>query len=140
LPKRSLRLFPDTNLFIAAAKSGITKSTALIFKICFDDSIELIGNSILLEEFERYQDLVGRSGRVLLEIIKNKIKLFEPDLEHLEACKPYFPENEFADLYHAATCLKAKATIITNDKHFDKIKKKGLIDVWSISEAIERLL
>jgi len=127
-------------LFIAAAKSGITKSTALIFKICFDDSIELIGNSILLEEFERYQDLVGRSGRVLLEIIKNKIKLFEPDLEHLEACKPYFPENEFADLYHAATCLKAKATIITNDKHFDKIKKKGLIDVWSISEAIERLL
>jgi len=140
LPKRSLRLFSDTNLFIAAAKSGITKSTALIFKICFDDSIELIGNSILLEEFERYQDLVGRSGKILLEIIKSKIKIIEPDKEHLEACKPYFPENEFADLYHAATCLKANATIITNDKHFDKIKKKGLIDVWSISEAIERLL
>ena len=140
MPKRRLRLFPDTNLFIAAAKSGITKSTALIFKICFDDSIELIGNSILLEEFEKYQDLVGRSGKILLEIIKSKIKIFDPDKEHLEACKPYFPENEFADLYHAATCLKAKATIITNDKHFDKIKEKGLIDVWSISEATERLL
>ena len=84
-------------------------------------------------------DLV-RFYKILLEIIKSKIRIFDPDKEHLEACKPYFPENEFADLYHAATCLKAKATIITNDKHFDKIKEKGLIDVWSISEAIERLL
>ena len=46
-----MRVFPDTNVFISAAKSGITKSTALIFKLCFDESIELIGNSVLLEEY-----------------------------------------------------------------------------------------
>ena len=40
----------------------------------------------------------------------------------------------------ASTCLKAEAVMITNDKHFDKIKKAGLIRVWSISEAIRELL
>jgi predicted nucleic acid-binding protein len=132
-------VFPDTNLFISAAKSGITKSTALIFKLCFDDSIELVGNSVLVEEYERYAEVLGKSGRILLEIVKSRMKVVEPDKESIQICKQYIPEREYADLYHAATCLKTKAVLITNDRGFDEIKECGLIEVWNISEAIRRL-
>jgi len=70
----------------------------------------------------------------------NKVTLIEPTKEHLEECKPYIHKDELADLYHAATCLKANAILITNDKHFDKIKKAGIIEVWSISRAIKEIL
>ena len=40
---------------------------------------------------------------------------------------------------HAATCLQAKAVLITNDRDFDGIKESGVIEVWSISEAIRKL-
>jgi hypothetical protein len=30
--------------------------------------------------------------------------------------------------------------LISNDAHFKRIKEKGLIEVWSISEAIKRML
>ncbi|MBE8539846.1 PIN domain-containing protein [Geoglobus acetivorans] len=111
-----------------------------MFRLCFSEEIELIGNSILLAEFKKYEKLLGKSGRILLEIIRDRIQLIEPDYESIEVCKRFMPENEFADLYHASTCLKAEAVMITNDKHFDKIKKAGLIRVWSISEAIKELL
>jgi len=52
----------------------------------------------------------------------------------------YFPPNQVADAVHAATCLKTKAVIITNDKHFEKISKEGLIEVWKIEKAIQELL
>ena len=44
------------------------------------------------------------------------------------------------DVVHAATCLYLDAVLITNDKHFDRIKVNGLIEVWSNTKAIKRLL
>ena len=41
------------------------------------------------------------------------------------------------DIYHAATCLQEGAVLITNDRHFDRINDEKIIEVWSISEAIE---
>jgi len=64
----------------------------------------------------------------------------EPDREHLEACKPYFPESEKADLYHAATCLKTGAILISNDRHFDEIRRAKIIEVLRTSEAIRRII
>jgi predicted nucleic acid-binding protein len=55
-------------------------------------------------------------------------------------CKPFFPPGESADIVHAATCLHTGAILITNDAHFRRISEEGLIKVWSISEAIERIL
>jgi hypothetical protein len=40
----------------------------------------------------------------------------------------------------AAACLQEGAVLITNDRHFDRIKKDEVIEVWGISDAIERLL
>jgi len=64
----------------------------------------------------------------------------EPDKEHLEAYKPYFPESEKADLYHAATCLKTGAPLISNDRHFDEIGRSKLIRVLKTSEAIKEII
>jgi len=58
----------------------------------------------------------------------------------LKNCSKYFPKNEIVDIVHAATCLQENAILITNDKHFDKISKNKIIEVWSISKAIENLL
>jgi predicted nucleic acid-binding protein len=42
---------------------------------------------------------------------------------------PYFPPKETVDVVLAATCLQEGAVLITNDRHFDRIKKEGIIDV-----------
>ena len=45
-----------------------------------------------------------------------------------------------ADVVHAATCLHTGAVLISNDAHFDGIKEVGIIEVWSITDAIKKLL
>jgi len=45
-----------------------------------------------------------------------------------------------SDIVHAATCLYADAILITNDNHFNKIKNDGLVEVWSNTKAIKRVL
>jgi predicted nucleic acid-binding protein len=35
-----------------------------------------------------------------------------------DICRPFFPESQYADIVHAATCLEAGAIIVTNDAHF----------------------
>jgi predicted nucleic acid-binding protein len=55
-------------------------------------------------------------------------------------CLPLFPEGQYADVLHAATSMSARAVLISNDRHFEKIRNAGLIEVWTISEAMVRLL
>ncbi len=137
----------DTNLFIAAFKSGWTKTTELLLELLTNPEYELIGNSVLLEEYRRWalklslkNPALSKPAITLYSLLKNRVRLVEPGKEHLKACMPYFPEDEFADLYHAATCLKAEAILVSNDKHFDEIRRTGLIQVLKTSEAIREIL
>ncbi len=50
------------------------------------------------------------------------------------------PGTETADIYHAATCLKTGSILITNDKDFQELNKHRIIEVWSITEAIRKLI
>jgi hypothetical protein len=43
-----------------------------------------------------------------------------------------------SNVLHAAACLQTDSTLITNDKRFDKLQEEGIVEVWSISQAIER--
>ncbi|MBN1323877.1 MAG: hypothetical protein JW986_07780 [Methanotrichaceae archaeon] len=52
--------------------------------------------------------------------------LVDPSIDSLLACRKLFPESEFADIVHAATCLETGAVLISNDAHFDEIKEAGL--------------
>lgn len=58
----------------------------------------------------------------------------------MDIVKSFFPETESADIYHAATCLKTNCILITNDKDFLGLKRAKLVEIWTISEAIRKLL
>ena len=68
------------------------------------------------------------------------VKIENPSEEKVNECKKFIPKSQIADVVHAATCLQSGAILISNDKHFDKIRNRKIIEVWKISESIERLL
>lgn len=137
MPCRSTRFLIDTNLFIAAIKRGKTRSTEL-FLMLLDGPWELVADDILISEYERYARKF--EADVFLKILRSKVVVIEQSEEDILICKPFFPPTEGADIVHAATCLHAGAILISNDAHFKRIKEEGRIDVWSISEAIKKLL
>ena len=57
----------------------------------------------------------------------------------IETCKHCIPEKEAADIVHAAAALHSEADLISNDRHFDRVRDAGIIEVWAISEAMRRL-
>ena len=138
MPRRGSRFVLDNNLIIAAVKSGWTKSTDLLMTVLLSDA-ELFVNDELLLEYKRYIHRVLGVYHLYL-LISNRAQNINPSQQNLEACRPFFPESQYADTVHAATCLEAGATIVTNDAHFKKIQEAGLIEVWSISKAIREIL
>jgi len=137
LPARSSRYLLDNTVFIAAVKRGWTKSTELVYHL-LDGPAELFADELLIFEYERYAEALGASD--LLNYMKKMVIQVNPTQAEIDACAPFFPESELSDVVHAATCLYLDAVLITNDKHFDKIKEGGLVEVWSNTKAIKRLL
>jgi hypothetical protein len=76
----------------------------------------------------------------LLTYLKEAVIEVNPSQDEIDTCGAFFPESEMSDIVHAAACLYADAVLITNDRHFDKIKKAGIFEVWSNAKAIKRLL
>lgn len=134
---RSSRYLLDNTVFIAAVKRGWTKSTELVHHL-LDSPVELFANELLILEYEKYAKTLGTYE--LLDYLKKSIIQVNPSQEEIDACATFFPESELSDIVHAATCLYADAILITNDNHFNKIKTAGIIDVWSNTKAIKRLL
>ncbi len=138
MQRRSIQRFlVDTNLFIAAVKKW-ARSTDLLIYLLTDPEIELIANDVLLGEYSKFASELGASE--FFELIHSVVIIVNPSEEYVSDCKQYFPKNEMADAVHAATCLQSNAVLISNDKHFDKIREMKIIEVWKISEAIEKLL
>jgi len=127
----------DTNLFIAAIKKQ-AKSTDLLLYLLSNLEIELIANDALLGEYSKFALKLGASD--FFELLFNIVVVFNPSEEFVMECKQYFPKNKIADVVHAATCLQYDAILISNDKHFDKISNMKMIEVWKISDAIEKFL
>jgi len=137
LPARSSRYLLDNTVFIAAVKRGWTKSTELVYHL-LDGPAELFADELLIVEYEKYAGALDASD--LLNYMKKTVIQVNPTQEEIDACAPFFPESELSDVLHAATCLYINAVLITNDKHFDRIKKDGPVEVWSNTKAIKRLL
>jgi len=138
---KSIRRFlVDTNLFIAAIKNPKNETTTLrlLLELIDNTTIVLIGNEFLIMEMEKYAQIFeSKRGKEMLQKLIDRTEVVDVEGKFLRLCKPYFPEDELIDIYHAATCLQTGAILITNDRHFDKISKEKLIEVWSISKAIE---
>ena len=137
MPKKNIQRFlVDTNLLISAIKKW-AKSTDLLIYLLTNLEIELIANDVLIGEYSKFSSELGASD--FFELIQSVVKIVNPSEEYVSDCKRYFPKNEKADAVHAATCLQSNAVLISNDKHFDKIREMKIIEVWKISEAIEKL-
>lgn len=136
MPEVGSRYLIDNNLFIAATKTGWKRSTDLLVHL-LDSPIELIGNEVLYFEYEKWAKIIGAHD--LFNYLNRRVIINNPIEGEISQCAPFFDESQFADMIHAATCLGTRAIIITNDKHFDEIKRASLIEVWSINYAIKIL-
>lgn len=135
--KSTRRFLVDTNLFIAAVKKW-TRSTDLLVYLLNKPEIELIANDVLLGEYNRYALVFGVPDFFLH--VCSVVKIENPSEENVIECKKFISESQIADVVHAATCLQSGAILISNDKHFDTIRNRKIIEVWKISEAIKLLL
>ncbi|WP_456452453.1 type II toxin-antitoxin system VapC family toxin [Thermococcus sp.] len=128
----------DTSVFIASVKTGRTDTTELVFHVLSDDKYRVIGNDVLLAEYRKYAEKLNALD--FYKFLKLRMEIVNPSRKEVLRLLPYFPPAQIADAVHAATCLKTGAILITNDRHFEKVAEEGLIEVWSISEAIRKVL
>ena len=92
-------------------------------------------------QFEKYSErFKSETALHLLKRLRDKMTVVELDENYIKTCSKYFPKNEIVDIVHAATCLQENSILIRNDKHFNQISEDKIIEVWSISKAIENLL
>ena len=142
--KRDMRLFlVDANVFIAAIKNPDKKARSLdlIIELVENEKICLVGNDLLLLEFGKYSEKFrSETASHLLKRLKSKIKVVDVKEDSIKISRKYVPKEEIVDIIHAATCIQEGSILITNDKHFDKISRNRVIEVWNISKAIENLL
>lgn len=132
----------DSNVFIAAIRHPRkqTDTLRLLVKIIGDPEVKLIADELLLEEMKRYAELLkSETAALVLAALISKTELVQVQEKYRTICKTYVDTPNKADVLHAAACLQADSTLITNDKHFDKLREEGIVEVWSISQAIERL-
>jgi predicted nucleic acid-binding protein len=106
LQEKCTRFLIDSNLFIAAVKGRWTKSSELL-SMLLDSPIELVANKALLSEYEKYAKELG--AEYIFDYLKSRIILVDQSDEEVGLCKPFFPNNQAADIVHAATCLQRAA-------------------------------
>ena len=143
LKRDTQQFLVDANVFIAAIKNPKkeARSLDLIIELIENKKIRLVGNDLLLLEFGKYSEkFKSETASHLLKKLKDKIKVVDVKEDSIKISRKYIPKAEIVDIIHAATCIQEGSILITNDKHFDKISRNGVIEVWNITEAIENLL
>ena len=110
-------------------------------RIIEDSKIKLVADELLLDEMLRYAELLqSQTAATLVEALLSKTSVVSVSRNYRKICKTYIETPDKADILHAATCLQIGATLITNDHHFDRVRKEGIINVWTITEAIDSRL
>ena len=69
----------------------------------------------------------------------DRARLFRIAPKCVKLCAQNMATPDPADIAHAATCLQEDAISITDDRHFERIRDEGIVEVWSISKAIRSL-
>ncbi|MCK4455932.1 MAG: PIN domain-containing protein [Thermoplasmata archaeon] len=143
MPRSRRNILLDTNVFVAAVKDPKKQSDTLrlILHMIESEDIQLVGHELLVEEMVRYAEEFGsETASWILGALLGKMRLVPVSENLVRLCRNYIETPDLADVIHAAACLKSDAVLVTNDKHFDRVKDEGIVEVWSISEAIEKLL
>lgn len=133
----------DSNVFIAGIKDPRkeTGTLKLLLRIIEDSNIKLVADELLVEEMLRYGELLqSQTATTIVAALIRKTTIVRVSENFRKICKTYIETPDKADILHAATCLQTGATMITNDRHFDRIRKQRIIEVWTITQAIKALV
>ena len=138
--ERRIRTFLlDTNVFVAAVKHPGRETGTLRFllELIQCDDLSLVGNEYWVEEMLRYaEEFHSETASWLVGALLNRTQLVLVGNNFVSICAGYMSTNDPADILHAATCLQERAILISNDKHFNRIRDEHIIEVWSITKAI----
>jgi predicted nucleic acid-binding protein len=129
----------DTNVFVAAVKDPRreTASLRLLLGLLGRDDVRLVGNPYWVEEMLRYAEGLGsETAAWLVGALLARTRVVRVARNFIVASAKFMTTPDPADLLHAATCLQERAILVTNDRHFDRIRDEGVIEVWGISKAI----
>jgi len=132
----------DTNVFVAAVKHprGETASLRLILGLLRRDEVRLVGNVYWIEELLRYaEEFHSETAAWLISAVLDRTRIVEVAASFVRISARYVRTPDLADVVHAATCLQERAILVSNDRHFDRIRDEGVLDVWSIADAIRAL-
>jgi predicted nucleic acid-binding protein len=132
----------DTNLFVAAVKDPRRETATLRFLIALlrREDLELIGNEYWAEELLRYAEAFrSETATWLAGALLDRARLVRVASRYVKLSSTYVTTPDTADVMHAATCLQERAILITNDRHFDRIRDEGIVEVWSIARALRSL-
>ena len=93
-----------------------------------------------MEEMVRYaEEFQSEISTAILSALIGRTDLVDVGLNHVKLCKKFIRTPDLGDIVHAAACLKEDAILITNDKHFNRIRDEGIIEVWNITKTIREL-
>lgn len=132
----------DTNVFIAAVKDPRreTATLRLILEFLRREDLLLVGNDLWLEEMSRYAEGFGsETASQIFTAMIAKTRFVRVAENFRAICRRFITTPDPADILHAATCLQERAILVSNDKHFDRIRDEGIIEVWSLTKAIRSL-
>lgn len=141
--ERTTRTFLlDTNVFVAAVKTPHRETATLRFLLALlaRDDVGLVGNVYWVEEVLRYaEEFESETAAWLVGALLGRVRIVSVARNFVAVCAKYVRTRDPADVLHAATCLQDGAILVSNDRHFDRIRDEGVIEVWSITKAIRSL-
>ena len=129
----------DTNVFVAAIRHPRrqTDSLRLLLDLLEREDVELVGNPYWVEEMLRYaEEFRSETATWLISALLKQTRIVAVARNFVKVCVRYVTTPDLSDVTHAATCLQEHAILISNDRHFDRIRDAGVLEVWSISDAI----
>jgi predicted nucleic acid-binding protein len=89
----------------------------------------------------RYAEVYpSETAASLLEALASKIEIIKVEAIYLKICRGYVGTRDLSDVFHAAACLQSGSVLISDDRHFDRIRDEGIISVWSTHHAVGVLL
>lgn len=135
-------LLLDTNVFVAAVKHPRreTASLRLILGLLRRDEVRLVGNVYWIEELLRYaEEFRSETAAWLISALFDRTRIVEVTANFVRISARYVRTPDLADVVHAATCLQERAILVSNDRHFDRIRDEGVLEVWSLADAIRAL-
>ena len=132
----------DTNAFVAAIKHPRRETATLRFLITLlrTEDVALVCNEHWAEELLRYAEAFrSETATWLASALLDRARLVRVAPRYVKLSAQYVTTRDVADVIHAATCLQEHAILITNDRHFDRIRDEGIVEVWSIAQALRSL-